>query len=112
MSVTEVRVVLMTVPDAETGRNIAGALVEDRLAACGNVVEGLTSVFRWKGQVQTEAEALVILKTSTERLAAMMERARSLHPYDVPELLALSVADAHAPYVRWVLDETRAGPSA
>ena len=112
MSVTDVRVVLMTVPDADTGRSITRALVEDRLAACGNVLEGLTSVFRWNGQVQAEAEALVILKTSSERVAAMMERARGLHPYDVPELLALPVMDAHAPYVRWVLDETRAGPSA
>jgi len=97
----------MTVPDSDTGTSIVRQLVDDHLAACGNVVPGLTSVFRWEGQVEAATEALVILKTSVARLPTMMERAVALHPYDVPELLAVTVTESWAPYADWVLGETR-----
>jgi periplasmic divalent cation tolerance protein len=95
----------MTAPDVETGRSIAGTLVAERLAACGNVLPGVSSVFRWEGQTQVEAEVLVILKTADSVAAAMLERAADLHPYDVPELLCLPVAEGWAPYLDWVSSE-------
>ena len=102
---TGVRVVLMTAPDVETGRSIVETLVDERLAACGNVLSGVSSVFRWEGQTQMESEALVILKTMESVAAALVERAADLHPYDVPELLCLPVAEGWAPYLDWVSSE-------
>lgn len=102
----EVRVVLMTAPDAEAARALGRHLVEERLAACANVLPGLTSVFRWEGAVEEEAEALVILKTTASRVDELVRRAAELHPYDVPEVLALPVLGGHAPYLDWVLAQT------
>lgn len=103
----EVRTVLMTVPDESTALALVRELVEARMAACGNVIPGLTSVYWWEEEVQSEGEVLVILKTSRSRVDALLERAAELHPYDVPELLVLPVEQGHPPYLRWVLEETR-----
>ena len=100
-----VRVVLTTCPDEETARRIARTLVEERLAACGNVVPGVASVYRWEGAIETAAECLLILKTRDDRVPALAARLGVLHPYDVPEMLALPVAAGAGPYVRWVLAE-------
>ena len=100
-----VGVVLVTVPDPETGRILARQMVEDRLAACGNVIPGLTSVYRWAGEVQEDPEALVIFKTTEDLLPALMKRVTELHPYDVPEFLALPVTNGHIPYLQWVAGE-------
>ena len=104
---TGVRTVLMTAPDQEVALTLVRELVEDHLAACGNVVSGLTSVYRWEGQVESAQEVLVILKTSRTRVEALLERAAELHPYEVPELLVLPVEEGHPRYLQWVLDETR-----
>lgn len=101
------RVVLTTLPDADAAERLARQLVEERLAACGNVVAGLVSLYRWKGEVERAAEALVILKTTDEVLPALLARLPELHPYQVPELLALPVAAGHEPYLWWVAEETR-----
>ena len=98
----DARVVLVTTPDADTARRIARTLVDERHAACGNVVPGITSIFRWQGAVQEEAETLLVLKTSGDRLAALTERVMQLHPYDVPEVLALPVAEGNQPYLDWL----------
>lgn len=98
----DARVVLVTTPDADTARRIARTLVEEQLAACGNVVPQIASIFRWQGAVQEEAEALLVLKTSAGRLAALTERVGRLHPYDVPEVLALPVAEGNQPYLDWL----------
>ena len=96
------RVVLVTTPDADSARVIARTLVDERLAACGNVVPGLTSIYRWQGTIEEAGEALLILKTSDERLARMSERIVELHPYDVPEVLALPIEAGHQPYLDWL----------
>ena len=102
-----VSVVLVTVPDPEAGAELARALVEDRLAACGNVVPGLTSVYRWQGEIQQDPETLVILKTTRASLDALKARVLELHPYDVPEFLAIPVIYGHLPYLQWVEGEVR-----
>ncbi len=99
---SDVRVVLITAPSADVAEKLVRALVEEGLAACGNVVPGVTSIYRWRGAIHTDAEVLVVLKTTAARVGALLERAPVLHPYEVPEVLVLTVESGHAPYVAWV----------
>jgi periplasmic divalent cation tolerance protein len=103
---SEVLVVLVTAPSAEKAAEIARTLVEERLAACGNVVPGLRSIYRWEGKVQEDAEALLVLKTTRARFEALRDRVLALHPYEVPEVIALTVAAGSAPYLAWIAAET------
>jgi periplasmic divalent cation tolerance protein len=102
--VTERVVAFSTVGSAEDAERIARALVERRLAACVNLVPGVVSVYRWKGAVAREGEVLLLIKTRTERLEALREALVTLHPYELPELVALPVEGGHPPYLAW-LDE-------
>jgi periplasmic divalent cation tolerance protein len=95
-------VALSTVAKAEDAERIGRALVERRLAACVNVVPGLTSIYRWKGNVEAESEHLLVIKTRRERVDALKEALVSLHPYEVPELVVLPIEGGHAPYLTWV----------
>lgn len=99
---TETRVVLVTGPDMETLVSLARTLLAERLIACANVVGGVRSIFRWQGEVAEEDEALAILKTTEPRLAALRARVLELHPYDVPEFLALPVSVGAEAYLDWV----------
>lgn len=92
-----------TEPDAEA---LVRALLEQRLVACGNVVPGVASIYRWQGEVQREAELIVLLKTTRSRVEEVLDAAARLHPYEVPELLAVAVDGGSAPYRRWVKEET------
>ncbi len=103
---TESLVVLVTAPTAEKAAEIARAVVEERLAACGNVVPGLRSIYRWEGKVQDDAEALLVLKTTRARFEALRDRVLALHPYEVPEVLALPVEAGSAGYLAWIAAET------
>jgi periplasmic divalent cation tolerance protein len=95
-------VVLVTAPSAEVAERIGRALVEERLAACANVVAGVTSIFRWKGAIEQESEVLVILKTTAAGVEPLRRRVVELHPYEVPEVVALAVESGHGPYLDWV----------
>ena len=101
-----VQVVLMTAPSAEEAASIVNRLVEERLVACGNVVPGLRSIYRWEGEVQDDPEVLVVLKTVEGSVQAVIERSAELHPYDVPEILVLPLVAGHEPYLDWVRNET------
>src|SRR4051812_35577219 len=89
----EACLILMTAPDARVAEEITRTLVSDRLAACGNIVPSITSIYRWDGAVETATEVLVILKTTAVRAGEVIERIEQLHPYDVPEAI---VVDIHA----------------
>ena len=102
---SEIRVVLVTVPDIDAGCILARRVVQERLAACGNVIPGLTSVYRWDGELQEDSEALVLFKTTERVLSELKRRVMELHPYEVPEFLALPVTEGHAPYLRWLVGE-------
>ncbi len=104
---TDALVVLVTAPSAEKAVEIARAVVEERLAACGNVLTGVRSIYRWEGKVQDEPEALLVLKTRRERFAALRDRILALHPYDVPEVIALPVEGGNAAYLEWIAESTR-----
>ena len=98
-------VALTTVATAEDAERIARALVERRLAACVNVVPGVVSVYRWKGEVCRDEERLLVVKTRAEKLEALRDALVSIHPYELPELVALPVESGHGPYLAW-LDES------
>lgn len=95
-------VVLVTAPDVDTAAHIARTVVEERVAACGNLLPGLRSVYRWEGRVMDEPEVLLVLKTTHAGFEALRDRIVALHPYDCPEILALPVAAAHTAYAEWV----------
>ena len=101
-----IRTVLTTVPDTESGARLCRALVAERLIACGTVLPGARSIYRWEGRVQDEAEAFVVLKTACSRVADLMRTIRGLHPYDVPEVLVLEVEAGDEAYAEWVVRET------
>ena len=95
-------VVLITTPTSEAAAEIARALVQEGLAACGNVVPAIRSIYRWAGEIHDDAEALLVLKTERRLVSAMKERLPVLHPYQVPELLVLPVEDGLGPYLDWI----------
>lgn len=100
-------VVLTTAGSEETARRIASALVERRLAACVNLVPGVASTYRWEGKVATDAERLLIVKTTRARLAEVEAAIREHHDYELPEVLVLPVAGGSAEYLRWIEESTR-----
>jgi len=100
--VTDAVVVLVTAPTAEKAAEIARAVVEEKLAACGNVLPGLRSIYRWKGEVQEDAEVLLLLKTQRKRFEDLRDRILALHPYEVPEVLALPVEAGSDAYLDWI----------
>ena len=103
----QVRAVLVTAPNADVGERLARALVDERLAACVNLVPGIRSFYRWEGQVQADDEVLLVIKTRSDRCQALADRVQHLHPYDLPEVLALPVSGGSVPYLEWVQQESR-----
>jgi periplasmic divalent cation tolerance protein len=103
---TRCQVVLTTLPDRTAAETIARALVEARLAACVQLVDGLRSIYRWDGRIEESAEIQLIAKTTPAAAPALVDRLRALHPYDVPEILTLD-ATASASYGAWLHAETR-----
>lgn len=103
---SDVRIALATAPDAEVAARIARALVEERLVACANLVGSVRSIYRWQGRVEDADEVMLVLKTRADRVDALAERLRALHPYDLPELVVLPVEGGLAPYLDWVRAES------
>ena len=102
----DVVLLLTTVPVGEPGERIARALVDERLAACVNLYAPMTSVYRWKGGVETDVERQMIVKTTAEQLSRIKARVAELHAYELPELLVVPVIDGGEEYLNWVRSET------
>jgi periplasmic divalent cation tolerance protein len=100
--------IVVTAADADWLAGFTRALVEERLAACGQVSSPIRSIYRWAGAVQDEPEARVALHTRRSLVPAVLERVHESHPYDVPCAIALSLTDGNPDYLRWIVDETRA----
>ncbi len=98
----EILVIFTTWPDVEKARAAARTLVEEKLAACANIVPGVESIYRWQGAVETSAEALAIFKTTAARYPAFEARLLALHEYEVPEIISLPVGRGSTSYLRWV----------
>ncbi len=102
---TDARVVLVTAPDRAAAERLVDTLLEERLIACGNLVPGVQSIYRWNDAVQRESEVLLVLKTTAARVPTLLQRVPALHPYDVPEVLVIPVEAGHGPYLEWVHQE-------
>ena len=107
-----VLLVLVTFPDVEIARQVGTALVESQLAACVNLLPGVQSIYRWQGAVEAGAEVLALFKTTSEVLPAFEARLMALHPYEVPEILALKPEHVAPLYAQWVADSVTALPRA
>ena len=99
-------IVLITAPDVHEAKLIANALVEERLAACVNIIHGVESVYRWEGQVTRDSEQLLVVKTVVERLSGLEARVKELHSYSTPEIVAFSIERGSAAYLKWLRDST------
>ncbi|MDE2874791.1 MAG: divalent-cation tolerance protein CutA [Gemmatimonadota bacterium] len=97
--------VLMTTPTMDAAETVVRSLLDERLVACGNMVPGVESLYRWKGAVHRDEEVVVILKTLRRLVPRVLDRAQALHPYEVPELLVQEVVDGTPAYLRWVEEE-------
>ncbi|MGL4370169.1 MAG: divalent-cation tolerance protein CutA [Spirochaetota bacterium] len=102
----ELITVFCTVPDAQTAEKIAHAVVETKTAACASIVPGLVSVYRWKGDLCRAGELLLVMKTRAELFDALKAKILSLHPYELPEIVALAIIQGHEPYLSWIAEST------
>ncbi|KAI3447104.1 hypothetical protein Pfo_003769 [Paulownia fortunei] len=100
-------VVYVTVPNKEAGKKLAESIVKARLAACVNRVPGVESVYEWKGEIQTDSEELLIIKTRESLLEALTEHVKANHEYEVPEVIALPITGGNLHYLEWLKNSTR-----
>lgn len=96
------QIILCTCPDRECAEQIAGNLIESQLAACVNILPSVTSVYQWQGEIETTQELLLMIKSHQERYPALENRIKELHPYDVPEIIAVSIERGSHDYLKWI----------
>ncbi len=99
--------VLSTIDSKAGAEQIAHHLVEERLAACVNIISDITSVYKWKGALERATESLMVIKSTQKRLPRLIERIKELHPYELPEVIALPIEGGHPPYLEWIVSETK-----
>src|SRR4029453_6644877 len=100
----EVLLAISTLPDAETANRFAHALISEKLAACANIIPAVHSIYRWKDKIETAGEVMVFFKTTPDQQTALQEKLRSLHPYEVPEIIFVPVVSGLPDYLRWVIE--------
>jgi periplasmic divalent cation tolerance protein len=104
-------IILITAPTEEVGKQIASSLVERKLAACANILPGMKSIFRWEGEINTEEEVLLVVKSRSELFESQLIPAvQKLHPFDVPEIIALPIWKGVKSYLDWIDEETSPTP--
>jgi periplasmic divalent cation tolerance protein len=99
--------VYVTFPNADIASQIGSKMVSEQLAACVNVCPGVTSIYRWKGQIESTVEVLAVFKTSRAVYPALEQAIKEHHPYEVPEIVAVEVAQGSSEYVEWIFDQLR-----
>jgi periplasmic divalent cation tolerance protein len=102
--VEKILLALSTFPDAETARRISNELVTEKFAACANLLPGVESIYRWKEKIENANETLVIFKLSEDRQGAFQKKLRSVHPYEVPEIIFVQLAGGLPDYLRWIAE--------
>jgi periplasmic divalent cation tolerance protein len=100
-------VAFVTAPDADVAGRIASTLVDERLVACVNILPGLRSIYRWEGKLCDDGEVLCLMKTRLDLFPALRDRIVALHPYQVPEIIALPLAAGSQPYLNWLRQSTK-----
>src|SRR5579863_1346041 len=104
---TDKRIVLTTASSDDEARKVARHLVEQRLAACVNIVPRIESIYRWQGKVESSHEWLLVIKTSVEKFPAVRDAIRDLHSYDLPECIAVCIDDGSTEYLEWLADSVK-----
>jgi periplasmic divalent cation tolerance protein len=104
---TETVMLYCTCPDDETAGSIASQIVDKGLAGCVNRVPGLTSVYKWHGELKTGTEVLLLIKTAADRTEALTAALLSMHPYELPEIIVVPITGGHQPYLDWIRNCTR-----
>lgn len=94
--------IFVTHPELNAAKKLVSTLVEERLVACGNIIPSLTSIYRWQGAVETALECLIVLKTNEHLLTKLESRIKELHPYEVPEIVAVKTDKVNEAYAKWV----------
>jgi periplasmic divalent cation tolerance protein len=98
----ETIIVFSTFPDAATARAVARTLIDSRLAACVNILPAIESIYRWKGEIESASEILILIKSTTWKYQLLEAKIRELHPYEVPEIISIRADSGHVPYLRWI----------
>lgn len=99
--------VYCTCPDEQVAKSISTHVVEEGLAGCVNRIPGLTSVYKWEGELKSGTEVLLLIKTAADRCEALVAELARIHPYELPEIIAVPVTTGHQPYLDWIVDCTR-----
>lgn len=105
-SAREEIITFVTAPSEDEASGIARALVESRLAACVNIVRNIRSIYRWQGAVEDDSEVLMVVKTERGLFAALSEKVKEMHSYDVPEIIAIPIVDGSESYLEWIREST------
>jgi periplasmic divalent cation tolerance protein len=100
---------LSSAPSPDEAERLGRLLVERGLAACVNLLPGVRSIYRWKGQLNVDSECLLLIKTSRERFEELRQALVAAHPYELPELIAVEIGAGHAPYLEWLAESSRGG---
>jgi len=102
---TAIQLVYITTGDKTEARKVGMALVESRLAACVNIIDGMNSIYRWNGEVQEDQEVVLIAKTTEKNIPALKNKVKAMHSYECPCIVCLPVIDGHEPYVQWIREQ-------
>ncbi|KAM7451129.1 hypothetical protein ABFA07_001198 [Porites harrisoni] len=92
----------VTCPNKDVAKKIASGLVENKIAACVNIIPGITSVYTWEGKVEEDSEVLLMIKTRTSRVTDLTEYVRKQHPYEVPEVISMKLGEGNPAYLQWI----------
>ncbi|HEC28944.1 MAG TPA: divalent-cation tolerance protein CutA [Gammaproteobacteria bacterium] len=103
---TEYQIILNTCPDQESATGLANALIDEGLAACVNIVAGLTSIYQWQGKRETATEVLLLIKTRSDLYSRVEARIKSLHPYELPEIISVPISGGLSDYLDWIDNST------
>ena len=104
---TAIQFVYITTGDKAEARKIGMALVESRLAACVNIIDQMSSLYRWEGQIQEDGEVILIDKTTQKNVTALKEKVKTMHSYECPCVVCLPVADGYEPFLEWIREQVR-----
>ena len=104
---SDIALVYATFPDEETSKRIAHIVVNEKLAACANILGAMTSIYEWEGKIEESGEIAVLFKTSTPAMQPLISRLSDLHPYDVPALLGWPISEGPTPFAQWVISQTK-----
>ena len=104
---TATHIVLCTCPDEATAAELAEMLIDRGLAACVNRFGGLTSVYKWEGEIKSGTEVQLVIKTSESALENLISEVAKAHPYELPEIIAVPITAGHGPYLEWIREQTR-----